>query len=118
MNRPLRYGFRVSRDRNPGYVAVDFFIGHNEGARPNCGSILVDPEDWAEVRLALVAGGFDEVGKRACAKCHEDIDALCSHPRSTVPLPLTPYRLHPRFDGDTDVCYEFSHAFEEAGVTA
>lgn len=59
--RPLRYGFRSNPDRNPGYVAVDFFIGHNEGARPNCGAILVNPEDWEEVRAALTAGGFDEI---------------------------------------------------------
>lgn len=58
--RPLRYGYRASTERNPGYVSVQFFIGRNEGSRPNVGSILLDPEDWPTMQAVLVRAGFDE----------------------------------------------------------
>lgn len=58
--RPVLMGFRDATEA-PGHKRVQVLVGRNPGARSNAGTIVLRPDEWPEVREALLRAGFDEM---------------------------------------------------------
>lgn len=78
----LSYNFRVE-DETPAHVTIGVFAGKRPGQRGKCGTLTMEPAEWAELQEMLVEGGrarativdFTRLEERLRRSSREAVDA-------------------------------------------